>query len=357
MAFQIALMASSVFFCSACALGSVDALQEAMPEATAPAVPSKSQSTPTVAPSLESEEPSLPPSTAGCHEDLKIMTYNLGTGGYIDGNGEKHYFYSNPEPILEKVANLIVDQQADVVAIQEIDIGNQLYQKVNMPRKLYDKLIAKGYPMQAHFGPAFDIGFLSGNFLLSRLPFLQSKKENNQHTGELELVPSDYIQRTVADLSCYDDTFFCNWNFGQNVFTLFSTLQTACGQLIVVNYHPFPQLANEMAAMLQQVLTTHHSNEQTLLVGDFNITRGSATYTSFLPKYTDSCTDGSCLRTLDPSISAQELAVDYIFTEKEAKGGYQPPWSAVQSQSILSANDGLFVSDHLPLVADLHYTE
>ncbi len=112
---------------------------------------------------------------AGCSQSepltLRVLTYNIHHGAGMDGRID-----------LERIAGIIRESGADIVALQEVDNGVRRSGKVDQPQKLGELA-----GMQAVFGGNFDLqGGSYGNAVLTKLPVTSQTNHRLPRLGDNE---------------------------------------------------------------------------------------------------------------------------------------------------------------------------
>jgi endonuclease/exonuclease/phosphatase family metal-dependent hydrolase len=253
-------------------------------------------------------------------EGLTIITYNIASAM----NG----VYGEPSAMLEKLAGFVAQHRADLVGLQEVDVGTDRHSGADMPSILLSKLDGVGYPMHGQFANRFN--WDGGQFGIMALS-----------TRAME----GYSVRQVVN----------------NVVTQTFETNLCAGRVRLFNYHPFP--GDDACAATDphfMNIVGEAQNEMTVLTGDFNAWPGLSCYATVTQSHADACEvagEASCSNTVDISWHPghPELRIDHAFYRGDTTGGFGAPWRAIWAFSDHQINDGLAVSDHYPVIARLVY--
>lgn len=244
---------------------------------------------------IEKRKASLRPPAA-----LRVMTYNIHHGEGLDGKVD-----------LERIARLINDNKADLVALQEVDRNTGRTQRRDMPAEL-----AKLTGMQQAFGGNLPLeGGDYGNAILSRFPILSVA---NHHLPKI--VPGEQrgILETKVQVGERDITF-CSIHLD----------------------HRRPE--EDRLASVAKVRELLSSRRPLIVAGDFNAIPASETYARTKAFLKDAWRpeDGEGLTIPANKPTAR---IDYIWVSQDftSHGGSIP-----QSEA----------SDHLPVLIELKLSD
>ncbi len=231
---------------------------------------------------------------------LRLLTYNV----HSSIGGDQRL---GPERVL----SVIRRWTPDVVALQELDIGQGLDQA---------EFFARGLSMQLHFVPArARLGGHYGNAILTRQPS--------------QLLRSGCLPR-LHD-ACEPRA------------AIWVSVDTAWGELHVLNVHLGLQRRErglQTEALLGQGwLTDPRRGELAVVCGDFNATPGSAVYTRFAERLTDAQVAAGGVRPTFPAIWPL-VRIDHVFVTRRLQ---------VVSADVPANLTARVASDHRPLVADV----
>lgn len=121
-------------------------------------------------------------SLASAAETLRVMSYNIHHGEGIDGKLD-----------LERIAKLIIDAKADIVGLQEVDVGTERVQKRDIGGELakltgMKVVFEKNIPHQ---------GGEYGNAVLTKFPI---KRAKNTHLKSFNKGEQRGVQQLVLDV-------------------------------------------------------------------------------------------------------------------------------------------------------------
>jgi endonuclease/exonuclease/phosphatase family metal-dependent hydrolase len=248
-------------------------------------------------------------------EGLTVITYNIASA--MPG------VYGYPDAMLQKLAEFIALHRADLVGLQEVDIGTDSHGGADMPAMLLADLAAIGYPMQGQFTSRYNWdGGQFGIMALSTRPLLDF--------GEQQVVSNVMVQ----------------W-FGTEL---------CSGYVRLFNYHPFPgDGACEATDPYYVDIIGQYSAEMSILTGDFNTWPGTSCYNAVTQTHDDVCVEAwepSCDNTVDIGWHPghPEIRIDHVFYWGEAVDTFPGPWRAIWAFSDHDINDSLDISDHYPLI-------
>jgi endonuclease/exonuclease/phosphatase family metal-dependent hydrolase len=234
---------------------------------------------------------------------FRVMTYNIHHGEGLDGKVDLH-----------RIADLIKREQAEIVALQEVDKGVQRTARRDVPAELAALTgLACVFSNNFHFQ-----GGEYGNAVLTRFPI---KRWTNTHYKMLR--PGE--QRGILQL----------------------VLNVHGRELVFMDTHidyrgdDTERLLN--AAEIQE-LFQQYRRQPMILCGDFNDTPASRTHTKIAENFIDAWTavgagDGFTIPAEKP-----RKRIDYIWI---GKGSSIVPFKAWVPDSA--------ASDHLPVVAELRF--
>jgi len=253
-------------------------------------------------------------------EGITILSYNIASANPA--------VYKDPGPMLNKLAGYIRDHRVDIVGLQEVDIGTNRHNKVDMPAVLLNELNSAGYPMDGRFENRFNWdGGLFGNMVLSTKPL--------EGYGTQVVVKNVNVQ----------------WN----------SFDLCAGRVRHFNYHPYPGDAACAATDPYFVSIVNSIQDQySFLTGDFNAWPGLSCYATVKQTYNDACEDAgddSCNNTVDDFYHPghAKLRIDHVFHKKGGVGPFQSQWKAVWAFSDHQINNGVAISDHYPVMSRLVY--
>ncbi|MBI4428079.1 MAG: endonuclease/exonuclease/phosphatase family protein [Ignavibacteriales bacterium] len=255
---------------------------------------------------------SLPGCTAGRHAVssspvVRILTYNVHHGEGTDGKVD-----------VERIARIILDSKADLVALQEVDRGVERSGKIDMITMLSD-LTGMTYA----FGRIIDYqGGQYGNAVLTRFPILAEKNLHFEMLGEGE-------QRGLLQL----------------------VVEARGHEIVFMNTHLDPRDDDTQRLMcIKEIIGESESyGERAVFVGgDFNDIPGSRTHDSIKAEFHD-CWEivgsgkGFTYPTENPS-----KRIDFLFLKKNKQNSFSSlSWKPVFAR-VLSHD----ASDHLPLLVE-----
>lgn len=238
------------------------------------------------------------------------MTYNIHHGEGVDGKVD-----------LKRIADLILDSGADVVALQEVDRGVERTNKMDMMTTLSD-LTGMTYA----FGKNFDFqGGDYGNGFLTRFPILAEKN----------------IQYHMI-------------NPGEQRGLLQVVLEIRGTEVVFMNTHlDYRPADTERLMNVDEIKSavTEFSPRTVVVCGDFNDVPSSRTVESMRQQFTDvgglvDVSRGNTYPTSEPV-----KRIDYIFVSNNSgKTGDQnaPGFLKPRSAMVLRSD----ASDHLPFLAE-----
>jgi len=243
------------------------------------------------------------PASSIAQRAIRVMTYNIHHGEGTDGKID-----------LARIADLIRREQADIVALQEVDRGVQRTAR----RDLIGELAALT-KMDYAFGKNIDYqGGDYGNAALTRFPIV---KQQNHHYKMLR--PGE--QRGLLQL----------------------VLKIEDKELLLLNTHiDFRQDDSERLMNVAEIneILKQYARLPVIICGDFNDTPGSLTHQRLKESSSDVWElvgqgDGFTFSSTRP-----QKRIDYVFVGKSRSIVPLKAW-VVQSNA----------SDHLPLVAEFRF--
>lgn len=233
---------------------------------------------------------------------IRVLSYNIHHGAGTDGRLE-----------LERIAKVIRESEADIVALQEVDNACKRSQGVDQAEWL-----AKRLKMNHAFGANIELqGGHYGNAVLSRFKILDSKNHllPNVKNGEQRgvLLASIEFRASQKPLVIFATHFDHRRDSKERI-----------------------QSANAINAMLED------SNEPRLLAGDFNAFRSSETIKTLEQKWRH--TSAKELATVPVSNPTRQI--DFIFHRLDSS------WKIVETKVI----DESVASDHRAILAVLEWS-
>jgi len=238
---------------------------------------------------------------------IRLLTYNvhscIGTDRKLDPG---------------RIANVIAEAEADIVALQEVDVGRRRTGGVDQAH-----MIASLLKMQAHFHPALSIAEEQyGDAIITALP-----------TGAVKAGPLPSIGETRGALSV--------------------EIMVGERKLLVVNTH----LGLRGRERIQQMTTllnsgwlrgTTEESIPSVLCGDLNAIPASATYRLAARSLKDAQLTGAAApRATFPS-RYPLMRLDHIFVSHQL---------TVKKATVLETRLARIASDHLPLLADIGFSD
>ncbi len=242
---------------------------------------------------------------AGVHPTVRVLTYNIHHGEGMDGRFD-----------LPRLAGVVKDAQADLVALQEVDEGTQRASGVNELDEL-----ARLTDMHAAFGKAMDFsGGAYGVAVLSRWPL------RGAHNNPL---PSfdDREPRTALTVDV---------NVGEG------------GPLLEFTSTHLDQTRDSENRLLQAKFLNDRlvsdDGRATILAGDMNARQG----TDVMDVFDEQWADPPVADPAPPQANGRpRLSVDHVLVRPAAG------WRVIESRLL----DEAVASDHRPLLVVLEWTE
>ena len=230
------------------------------------------------------------------------MTYNIHHGAGIDGKVD-----------INRIAKVIARENADIVALQEVDRGVERSHRIDTMVRLSELT-----GMAHAFGKNIEYqGGAYGNGVLTRFPILQEK---NLHYRMIRPREQRGLLQLVLEV------------FGQEV--------------VLMNTHidPHPDEAERLIhADKIRATALQYSPRPVIVCGDFNALPGSKTIALMKEHFVDvwqlvGLGDGKTIPVSNP-----KHQIDYIFISKAAQEVLKP----VSSHVVYSE-----ASDHLPVITE-----
>jgi endonuclease/exonuclease/phosphatase family metal-dependent hydrolase len=234
---------------------------------------------------------------------FRVMTYNIHHGAGLDGKID-----------FGRIADLIKREQADIVALQEVDKGVQRTAGRDCPAEL-----AALTGMTCVFSNNFHYqGGEYGNAVLTRFPI---KRWTNRHYQMLRPGEQRGLLQLVLDVHGRELVF----------------LDTH------IDFRPDDAERLLNAAEMLEVMRAYHGRP-IILCGDFNDTPGSRTCQKIAQAFTDTWTVAGAGDGFTMPAEQPRKRIDYIWLSKDSALEPLKAW-VPQSQA----------SDHLPVVAEFRF--
>ena len=227
---------------------------------------------------------------------ITVMTYNIHHGEGTDGKLD-----------LERIARIIRDQNADLVALQEVDENAERTGKVPQAEEL-----GRLTGLQHVFGKAMDFGGGGyGQAILSRWPIKDVQVHQLPQRAGRE--PRILLKATIALRE--EQLAFCSAHLD----------------------HQLEEVRIEQVNRINEILKPGAAGSALLLAGDFNARPESSSIKSLLGQWTDTAGEGAA-----PTIPAgnPRSRIDYIFVAP------QGAWRVIESKVL----EEPIASDHRPVV-------
>ena len=221
---------------------------------------------------------------------------------------------------VDRIAQLIKEEKADIVAIQEVDRGVERSKKIDIITKLAD-LTGMTYA----FGKTIDYqGGEYGNALLTRFPIFEERNVLFKKISEAE-------QRGV----------------------LLLVLGIAGEEIIVANTH-FDSQGNDSLRVasvseLKNILKAY-SSRPTILCGDFNDIPSSRVVTQLKEEYLDAWELAGTWEGFTFPADIPKKRINYVFTNNSRKPDSTS--TAVHLRALSAHVVRSLASDHVPLLVE-----
>ncbi len=234
---------------------------------------------------------------------FRVMTYNIHHGEGLDRKVN-----------LQRIADLIKREQADIVALQEVDKGVLRTGRRDLPAEL-----AALTGLTCIFSNNFTFqGGQYGNAVLTRFPV---NRWTNTHYKMLRPGEQRGLLQLVLDVHGRELVFMDTH----------------------IDYRGDDTERLQNAAELHEVLR-HYGGRPTILCGDFNDTPGSRTHAKFAAAFIDAWAAAGAGEGFTIPAERPRKRIDYIWISKGA------PLVPVKAWVPKSA-----ASDHLPVVVELRF--
>ncbi len=248
---------------------------------------------------------------AGCHtagtggqsSKFRVMTYNIHHGEGLDGRTD-----------LRRIAGLIRQEQADIVALQEVDKGVERTTRRDFPAEL-----AALTGMTCVFSNNFHYqGGEYGNAVLTRFPV---KHSTNTHYKMLRSGEQRGILQLVLDIGGREVLFMdTHIDFrGDDTERLLNVAEIS---QLIQRYRPLPMI----------------------LCGDFNDTPTSRTYQRVAEQFADTWVLAGSGEGLTIPADHPAKRIDYIWISRNGPLSPLKAWVPTSN-----------ASDHLPVVAEFRF--
>ncbi|MBB3660884.1 endonuclease/exonuclease/phosphatase family metal-dependent hydrolase [Rhizobium sp. BK650] len=239
------------------------------------------------------------------YKPIRLLTYNvhscIGTDGKLDPG---------------RIANVIAEADADIIALQEVDVGRRRTGGVDQAR-----MIASLLKMEAHFHPVLSVAEEQyGDAIITALP-----------TGAVKAGPLPSIGEKRGALSV--------------------EIMIGERKLLVINTH----LGLRGRERIQQMTTLLSSGwlgvaadepVSAILCGDFNAVPASATYRLATRSLKDAQLTGKAAPKATFPSRLPLMRLDHIFVTGDL---------TVKSAAVLGTRLARIASDHLPLRAEVGF--
>lgn len=247
--------------------------------------------------------------TAGVGQTIRVMTYNIHHGEGLDGKVD-----------IERIARVIRDARADIVALQEVDRGVERTKKIDIMTMLADQT-----GMTYAFGRNIDYqGGEYGNGILTRFPILEEKNFHYRMIREGE-------QRGLLQL----------------------VLEAQGEEFVFMNTHiDYRGDDTERVMNVGEIRSAAkaHGARPVIACGDFNDTPESRTVSLLKEDFFDAWEVGGTGPGLTYPADTAKKRIDYVFVSK-TKGPVSGTLRVLSARVIQT-----HASDHLPLLVDLEFS-
>jgi endonuclease/exonuclease/phosphatase family metal-dependent hydrolase len=242
----------------------------------------------------------VPAFAASTQPTLRVMSYNIHHGEGVDGKVD-----------LERIAKLIVEARADVVALQEVDRGTERTQKRDLPAELakLTGLIVRFDKNIAHQGGDY------GNAVLTKFPLKSAKNTHLKMAGPGE---QRGIQQLLLDVR------------GREVLFLNTHLD-----------HRRDEAERLLSAAQVSEIVAGAGKLPVIFCGDFNATPESQTSARLQEFLTDTWAVVGRGPGFTIPVAKPAKRIDYVWISRE--------FIEPLTMEVLRSN----ASDHLPVVAEL----
>ena len=246
---------------------------------------------------------------AGTRQTIRVMTWDIHHGEGMDKNID-----------INRIAQLIAEEKADIVAIQEVDRGVERSKKIDIVTRLADIT-----GMTYAFGKTIDYhGGEYGNAFLTRFPIFEEQNALFRKFPEAE-------QRGV----------------------LLLVLGIIGEEVVVANTHLDSQGNDSLRVAnvsdLKRILKSY-SSRATILCGDFNDTPSSRVVTQLKEEYLDTWELAGTWEGYTFPSDVPKKRIDYAFTNNSRRPDSAS--TAVHLRPLLAHVVKSLASDHLPLLVE-----